>query len=133
MKRIILAIVVVISICSFSKAISDTPSFVDNNCYTVYKIKTKGDYYQIYARQGEEHFKIISRKEKSKRGVKIRKGQCYNFKLRSHFEGANGKNILPMNYLDVEYMYGDTPIKIDGGKIRNLYYDNNINGRYYIE
>jgi len=105
-----------------------------DSCYKVYKIKPIGNCYQIYAKRDGEYFKIISKKDTVAVGEKIRIGKCYLFNLKSRAELApviDGVKILPMNYLDITYMYWGTPIKIDGDKITDLYFADNIAGLYF--
>lgn len=110
--------------------------FQSELCYKVYKIKLNNEYYEIYAQRGDKYFKIVSKKENTFGGEKIRKGRCYQFELTSREELAptiDGVKILPMNYLDIEYMHDNTTIKIDGGEIQTLYYAKNLKGLYFVE
>ena len=105
-------------------------------CYKVYKILPINNYYQIYAIKDTAHYKIISKKDSVSVGIKIEIGKCYNFNLKSMADSVstvNGVKLIPANYLDVEYLFEDTPIKIDGGEITDLYFADNLKGLYLIE
>lgn len=133
MKKYLL--IIVLSAILFSCSRNNYPS-QNELCYNVYKIQLNNEYYEIYARRGGQHFKIISKKEDFTAGEKIRKGKCYQFELTSREELAptiDGVKILPVNYLDIRYMHGNTAIKIDGGKIHTLHYAKNLKGLYLVE
>ena len=49
--------------------------------YKVDKIKTVGKFYIIYAVKDDSTYKIVSRKEKTSDGTRIRKNQSYPFKI----------------------------------------------------
>lgn len=111
--------------------------FSDEPCYRVYKIRLNNEYYEIYAERNGQHYKIVSKKEEPETGIRIRRGGCYLFELTSMRESPptiNGVNLIPVNYLDVQYVHpNNSPIKIDGGKITDLYYAKNLRGLYLVE
>lgn len=132
--RIVCIFTLFILICACSR--KSYPHQKDSECYNVLKIKSNKDYYEIYARKDGEIFKIISRKEyiSPKNGEKVDAGKCYSFTLKSSSELSSeilGVNLLPANYMDAGYMYGDTLIKIDGGS-KDLYYATNLKDLYFI-
>lgn len=108
-----------------------------NNCYRVYKIKPNNEFYEIYAKRGNEHFKIVSQDDSTiTQGTKIKCGGCYKFKLKSNSELINeafGVKMMPNLHVTEIQVSENTVINIDGGKIYELYYVDNLKGLYLVE
>lgn len=62
-------LIFVFSAILFSCSRNNYPS-QNELCYKVYKIQLNNEYYEIYARRGDQHFKIISKKEEFTAGEK---------------------------------------------------------------
>jgi len=123
---IILALFLLFYSCS---GLKQTAIEHNSSSFLIKKIKSKNDWYIIYATKNDSLFKIISKKEScnNRECKKIIVGRYYDFVLHSRKKEAieiNGVRIQPMNYLDVHcYSYDkETTICIEPKKgIYDLY------------
>lgn len=133
MKIFCLFVILLVSLCACSRN-----SYLSQGaCYKVYKIKQNNEFYEIYAKQGRQHYKIVSQKDSTNTdGSKIKRGGCYEFVLQSHYEFFKkhfGVEMRPTHYIGAIAVSENTIIKIDGGKIQTLYYAKNLKGLYLVE
>lgn len=113
MKKFLCFIIITCSLLSCNRYTSQSRK----SCYKVYKIKTQNEHFEIYAKQGDRHYKIISAIEESNVGIKIKRGGCYNFRLKSNYETFKEAFGLEM-----------TP----NHRIETTYYTDNLKGLYFI-
>ena len=107
----------------------------DSTCYKVFKIKPKGCVYQIYAKKNGKVYQIITFRDSiSVQGVRIKRGKCYAFELKSEYELApvvNGVKLYPMNSYEIYRDFNGTLIHINNGST-DLYYPDNAKGLMYL-
>ena len=140
MKKLFLILFFISSIisCSRNAYLTNSNSLQSSteDCYKVTRIETVDNYYQIYATKDKVAYKIISREDYlPKKGTKLKVGNCYLLQLKSRTDllpTIDGVKLVPLNYLDIEYMHENTPIKIDGGS-KDLYYADNLKGLYLTD
>lgn len=133
MKRLCLFVILFVGLCACNK----NSYLAQGDCYKVYKIKQNNEFYEIYAKQGQQRFKIVSQKDNTYTdGIKIKRGRCYKFVLQSHYELFKkhfGVEMMPTHYIGAMGVSEKTTIKIDGGKIHTLHYAKNLKGLYLVE
>ena len=72
--------------------------------YKVHRIYTADDYYLIFLRKGNEKYTIYSEKGITVDGQKVVQDSSYYFELIPVADTlANGKSMVPMNYMDITY------------------------------
>lgn len=109
----------------------------DSSCYKVFKIKSRGSVYQIYAKKNGVVYQIITFRDSTAKlqyGERIRRGKCYAFKLKSEQELApmvNGVKLYPMNSYEIHRDFNGTLIHINYGST-DLYYPENVKGLIYL-
>lgn len=139
MKTILITIVALFTFCLGVKSNSclNLCSSVrqDSVNYKVYKIDSINNYYLIYAKKGHTLFKIISKKESSKKCNRIKVNKVYKFQLHSILT-VNGRSVIPANQimeLSGWRIDQSTTIDFEGDSIRDLYNADNIKGICFIK
>src|SRR5690606_25806003 len=104
-----------------------------NENYFVYKIDSIDNYFLVYAKKEDRIYKIVSRKETSKKCDLIKIKNSYDFDLYSHSSVPliTGEIIAPVSYYDVvcHVFENETEICTDGKNgIYDLYYARNLKG-----
>jgi hypothetical protein len=133
--KVLITLTLMIFICSCSSFKTVSKEKISSS-YLVREIKSKNDWYIIYAIRKDSTYKIVAKKEeaKAKYCKKIAVGHYYDFILHSMRENApviNGVKLQPANYLDIHcYSYDSrTEICIEPKKgIYDLYSAENLKG-----
>jgi len=110
----------------------------ENDLYTVYKIDSINSFYLVYAKMGEELFKIVSKKEVQELPTqKVQINRKYPFVVHSHYYNSATRKmeILPENALLVSCFYYDdsTSICLERDSINDLHYAENLKGLYLLK
>ena len=139
MKIQILAIaIIILSSCKSNKLDkSEKMNYINNTesiNYIIYKIDSINSFYLIYAKNGEELYKIVSKKTNLYNCDKIKLNSNYQLKLRAMgvLKPAVGdEKTRPMNYLD----FADPCRKFDDSTkicieryMKDLYFADNVKG-----
>ncbi len=144
LKTLLILFMTIISFaCSKTVRSHHSPYDDTTPCYQISNIDSIGGVYVIYAFLGEKKIKIISQKTGpivkplplDNIRTKIHVGKCYNLILSSLRENyiVNGKNVFPLNYMDIEFnVGGGTSMKMDEA-YNDFYFPSNLDGLYLIE
>lgn len=118
--------------CSSQQKIIENQKTIEK--FYVYQIDTLNNYYLVYAKKGDEIFKIVSKNEKSNNCNMIKVNNSYNFDLYAQSSIKpiiNGEEVAIVTIIDVMcYNFeNDTKICTDRKNgIYDLYYARNIRG-----
>lgn len=134
-KFIYLFISLLLISCNSQQKVLENKSQKKMEEYYVYQIDTIDDYYLLYAKKGDEIFKIVSKKEKSKKCNLIKLDNRYFFDLYAQSSiklVIDGKEIAPpVTIVDVMCYNFENGTKICTDRkngIHDLYYARNLKG-----
>lgn len=142
MKIQILIISIIILVSCKTNKLSKSEDKVDTRelvNYTIYKIDSINSYYLIYAKNGEDLYKIVSKKTNLYNCNKMKLNSNYLLKLRAMEilkPKIGDEKTRPMNYLD----FADPCRKFDDSTkicieryMKDLYFADNVKGLCFIK
>ena len=132
----VLLLIILLSACNLNKSFRDSGEAKHFN-YRIIGIDSVKSYYLIYATKDKLKFIIVSNKEASANGEKIKSGKKYSLNLISMLSNKAIKDfdILPENRSLVNCYYFDDSTEICYKKnyIRDLYKVENLRGLKIVE